>query len=161
MDDELRARLAQQRGESAHREFDTARIDTALETRRSLAAQRQSLTRGTHRTRLEPRNFEGDRRRRVAHLAVAPTHDSRQADRPILRIADEEIVPGEVTGCTVEGDERFGVAGSADPHALADDVGVVRVVRLVELEHDEVRCIDDVVDRAHSRRGESSRVVRR
>ena len=53
---------------------------------------------------------------------------------------------------TVERDHRLAVGRAAHPEtAAAQRVEVVRVVGLVELEHDVVADVDDVVDRTHSR----------
>ncbi len=156
----------QQLGEPGDRPDDSVRVDTALEPGRRLRTKAEP-GRGLHHTeRLEPRDLQGDGGRRVGDLRVEPAHHARDADRSVVGVADQEVVGGERLHASVE--RRHRLSRGCHPDAKtsplrirAERREVVRVIRLVELEHHVVADIHDVVDGTHAGRAEASLHPRR
>ena len=100
--------------------------------------------------------LENDGRRFVGDLAVRAAHHARERDGA-LRVGNDEHAGRESVVVAVERPERFALFGAADDDLAVVQAGVIeRVHRLAVLEHDVVRDIDDVVDRAHAGRAQTA-----
>ena len=158
---QIGTRLAQQLGEPGDSPDDPIRVDTSLEPGRRLGAQAEASGGLHHAERREPGDLEGDRVRVVGDLGVEPAHHAGDADRPVVGVADQEIVGGERLHIAVERRHRLAGGRQPDPKPPPVRVGtergeVVGVVRLVELEHHVVADVDDVADRSHPGRREAA-----
>ncbi len=150
--DERRARL----GAAARRTGRSTRSMPYGSTPRSKRADAslRSPSRGTDWAMPSGSNqaiSSADDGRRVGDLAVEAAHDPADADGDVVAVADQQVLVREARGSapssvTIVSPSRG--APDAEP-AATERLEVVRVVRLVAIEHHEVRHVDDVVDRAH------------
>ncbi len=151
-------RLGQQLDEAGDRRVDAVRVDAPLPSRRGVAAQPGARDAGRDAERFEPGELEGDRRGRVADLAVGAAHDPGEADRTVEGVADQQLRGASACARRRRAWSAASPLRSAEPApgcrcAARACRQVVGVVRLVELEHHVVADVDDVVDRplAHRR----------
>ncbi len=131
------------------------RVDAFLPAVRALGAQPEPLGRVEDAVRLEVRRLEQHRRRRLLHLGLLAAHDRRESDRA-LAVLDHEVARVELAQLAVERADLLAVARA--PHsdlAAGERVGVEGVERTAEREHDVVRHVDDVGDRAHPGGGDA------
>ncbi len=151
--DDVRAGLGEQFDETGDGRRHAVRIDAALEACRCLGAQVRPGHGLPDADEREPSDLERDRGRRVVDLGVETTHDSPDADRNVVGVADEQIGSGEGPLLAVERRESFALTCQPDTEsAPAQRVQVVGVVGLVQLQHHVVADVDHVADRAHARR---------
>ncbi len=80
------------------------RIYTALETCRGLGAQRQALTGEANPVGGKPSRLECDLGGAAADLGVLATHDSGNANRPIVAVTDQQVGRVKGTFHTIKGD---------------------------------------------------------
>ena len=126
------------------------RVDALLPARRRVGAEPQPPRGAQHRQRVEVRRLEQEVRRLVAHLAVLAAHDPGDRDGP-LRVGDHEVGRRELALVAVERADLLPRLRAADDDpALREERAVERVQRRAEREHDVVRDVDDVRDRAHA-----------
>ena len=144
--------VEQQLGREVRRGPGEMRVDALLPAVRALGAQAEALARAEEAVRLEVRRLEQHGRVRVADLGVLPAHDPGERDRP-LRVGDQQVVLAQLTVDAVERAEPFAQRAPAARRFAAVERRVVEgVKRVAEREHHVVRHVDDVRDRAHSRR---------
>ena len=155
MHDEVGARKREQLRESLHGSLRTMRVDATLETQRRLGAQPQPARTSGNRTLLEVGDFDCDFLRVRTNLRCQTTHDPGDADRHVVAVADQQVVADEFALNTVQSDESLPTACHAHDETRGDARCVVGVVRLVQLQVDEVRHVDDIVDRTHPGMGEA------
>ena len=115
-------------------------------------------------SRIEERWVEGpskfahsssDGRRLVGHLAPLRPHEARDGRRPLC-VGDHEHLGIQSARLAVEGRHRLACGRPADDDlAPGDLVEVERVGGLADREHDVVRDVDDVRDRAHAGCGDA------
>ena len=97
---------------------------------------------------VERSGFEHDRRRLLRDLGLEAAHDARKAGR-MLSIGDDELRALREARAVVERVEVLALLREAGRQRMARDlIVVVGVHRLAELDHDEVRHVDDIVDGA-------------
>ena len=123
-------------------------IQTLLEPKARLAAQRVSCRGPADRDRIEDGRLDDDRGRPLPDLARGTAHDAGDGQWP-ARVGDQQGVPGQVAPDVIERLEAL--SGPCQPdadRALCDGCTVEHVDRLAELEHHVVAGIDDVGDRA-------------
>ena len=126
------------------------RVDALLPPVRALGAKGVPLGAAQDADRLEVRRLEQDVRRRAGHFRLLAPHDPGERDRA-LRVRDHEIGGIELARHTVERRQPLLLRGPADDDAAAGErVEVERMQRVAEAEHDVVRHVDDVRDRAHA-----------
>ena len=138
------------------RRRDAVGIDPPFEAVTRLRAQPRPLRRAGDAHGVEVRGLDEHRRGGVGHLGVTAAHDPGEGLRPVVRVADDEILGGEGALDPVERRETLTVGreAHADP-APAEPVEIEGVQRLVALEQHVVRHVDDVRDRPHAREGEA------
>ena len=122
-------------------------IDPALEAIARIARQIQSPRRAANARRQEVSGFEQNIFRRVGDAGFFATHHAANADRALL-VRDDQILRRERVGLAVEREKLFAFAREAHVDFALQFVRIERVRRLPELEHHEIRDVDDVVDRA-------------
>ncbi len=115
-----------------------------------IGAHAEGAGRAAHGNTVEVGGFEKHHRRIADDLAVRAAHDARDADGLVL-VADAEHVRREPALVAVERLDGLALArGAHDDVSALDAAEVKGVHRLAVFEHDVVRDIDDVVDRAHA-----------
>ena len=80
------------------------RVDTTLEARRGFGAQRQALTSEANAVGGKPGGLECDLGGGTADFGVLATHDSSNADGPIIAVTNQQIGGVKGTIHTIEGD---------------------------------------------------------
>ena len=100
---------------------------------------------------MEGRRLKDDRRRLVRHLGIEPAHD---AGKPcgLLAVGNDELISdGDAVGIIQRMELLPCTSAPRRQRMSCDTVVVVRVEGLSQLQHDEVRHVDDIVDRADAR----------
>ena len=123
-------------------------IDTTLKAARSLRVQAAGARRAADARPVERRSFEHDGCRLLRDLCLKAAHDAGKTCR-MLGIGNDELRPLGEARAVVERVEilaRFCETGRQ--RVARDLIVVVGVHRLAELDHDEVRHIDDIVNGA-------------
>ena len=123
-------------------------IDTALEPSGCLGVQAAGARRAADARPIEGRRLEDDRRRLLRDLALEPAHDAGKA-RGMLAVRDDEFLSLGDARAVVERVEVLPRLGATRRERMPRDlIVIIGMHRLPELEHDEVRHIDDVIDGA-------------
>ena len=131
------------------------RVEPLLETQRGLGALLQGRRRAARVVGREAGRLEQDAGRVRCDLRVGAAHHAGQRP-PRGCVGDQQVIRAELVVAAVE--QRDRLAGPRPAHhdaALIEAVVVERVQRLAHLQHDEVRHVDDVVDRALPGRGQA------
>ena len=130
-------------------------VDALLPAVRALGAKRVALGAPEDRAGLEVGGLEEDGGRLLGHLRVEPAHDPGEGDRA-LAVGDDEVGRVELAQVAVEARELLARPRAPDDDPAARErVEVEGVQRVPEREHDVVRHVDDVRDRAHPGSGEA------
>ena len=125
--------------------------EPALEARGGLAAQPQPRRGAADARRVELRGLQQHARRALVDLALEAAHHAGERDRAAV-VGDQQRVVAQLAVLAVERGQALALAREAHDDRAAQAVGVEGVQRVAELEHDVVRDVDDVVDRALPRR---------
>ena len=134
---------------AAHGRLATPAVDPALEPVARLGAQVEVAPRPAGAGRVPHGGLEQDIAALDAHLRVGPAHHPREADDPFA-VGDRHHFRRERALDVVEGHQPLAGPRPPDHQGPAPEPGqVVRVHRLVQLEHDVVGGIHHVVDGAH------------
>ena len=113
-----------------------------------VGAELQTPCRGTDARRIPRRHLERDIGGGARHFRVAATHDSGKA-LCALRIGHDDLTGFQYALLAVERDEFFSLGGLAHNDRRAREfLKIEHVAGVAELEVDEVRDIDHVVDGA-------------
>ncbi len=127
---------------------DSLRIGPALEAVRGVGPQSERPCGAPHLDRIEPGALEEDVPGRAGDLAGLPPHHPRHRHRP-GRVGDHQHLGGQGTLDAVQREQPLaGACPSHDDPLLRQAIEVERVQRLPLLPQDEIRRVDDVVDRA-------------
>ncbi len=130
-------------------------IHAALEAVRRLAVQAVAARRQAHAHRLEVRALDQHVGGVPAHLAVGAAHHAGDRHRA-LGVRDHQVLRVEPPRLAVEGRDRLARRRAAHPDLAARQLAQIEgVERLAELEQHGVGHVDDVVDRAETRRLEA------
>src|SRR5712691_238879 len=142
---------------AAQRVRHAEQVDPPLEAVARLARQLQGAAGAADARRLKVGALEHEIARGLRHLGLATAHHARDDGRP-LGVADRRHLGRERALDPVEGDDLLPSPGAPHDDGRAPQLGQVeRVQRLVELEEDVVRRVDDVVDCTLTDRGQSVR----
>ena len=143
LDDQLRRELRRLVGE--------VRVDAFLPAVRALGPQAEALGSAVDPGRLEVRRLEEHLGRRLADLGLLAAHDPGDRDRP-LGVRDHEVALLQLALDPVERlDHLRGPRTPDDDLSARERLDVEGVERVPQCEHDVVRRVDDVRDRAHAR----------
>ena len=123
------------------------RREPALEARGGLAAQPQPRRGAADARRVELRGLQQHARRALGDLAVKAAHHAGEGDRAAV-VGDQQRVVAQLADLAVERPQPLALACEAHDDRALQAVGVEGVQRVAEFEHDVVRHVDDVVDRA-------------
>ena len=96
---------------------------------------------------VELRGLQQHARRALGDLAVEAAHHAGERDRPAV-VGDQQRVVAQLAILAVERPQPLALACEAHDDRALQAVGVEGVQRVAEFEHDVVRHVDDVVDRA-------------
>lgn len=140
--------LREQQGRAIRRARLTVGVDAALEAVARLAVQPEPARGLAHAPRVEVRALEQHVRGALVNLALGAAHHAGERDRARV-VSDREIARFERAVLAVERAQLLARLGRAHAHRAAHAIEIERVQRLAELEHHEVRHVDDVVDAAH------------
>ena len=124
-------------------------VDALLPAIRPLGAQRVPLGAAQDPDRLEVRRLEQDVRRRGGDLRLLAAHDPGEPDSA-LAVGNHEILRAQCALDAVERPHLLPLARATRHEPTVQQVEVVGVERTAEREHDVVRHVDDVRDRAHA-----------
>ena len=144
--------------EPRRRRGDRLRIGSPFEPGRRLASKVEALGRAGDAHRRPVRDLEEQVGRGVGDLAGEPAHHGGDADGRVAAVGDHAIASlgAEHAFDTVEGGEAFSLGGPADADSPTDEsVEIKRMARDAELQHHQVRRIDQVGDGAHPGEGET------
>ena len=152
IDDALRdrasAHVLQQLAGAVERARRVRNIDTALKAARCLGMEAAGTRRAADARAIERSGLEDDRRRLVRDFRFKAAHDARESGR-MLGIGDDELVALRDARRIVERMEVLACGRTARRQLVARDfIIIIGMHRLAELEHDEIRDIDDIVDGA-------------
>ena len=149
VDDQVGTRERQQFCKSTHGLLCAVGVDASFEAQRGLGAQAQSARTPCDRGGIEMSDLYSDLRRVRANLGRLTSHDAGDPDGHVVAVTDQQIVVDQLALDAVQGDETLSVARRAHDESRRHARCVVGVVRLIQLQVDEVRHVDDVVDRSH------------
>ena len=122
--------LAGELNEPGHGAIDTAVVDAAFETSRSLGAKTEALGREGDGHRSEPRRLQQHRAGLIGDLGGFAAHNAGDADSRPLGVTDKAVVRIEGALDVVESDERLPRLRLANRQPAAGQPGqVVRVRR--------------------------------
>ena len=126
------------------------RVKTLFVARGGVGAHPEGRRRAADGHAVEVGALKEDHRRIADDLAVRAAHHARDAHGLVL-VADAEHIRRELAVVAVEGLNDLALTRGADDDPAAVHAGEVEGVhRLAVLEHDVVRNVHDVVDRAHA-----------
>src|SRR5439155_1139180 len=125
-------------------------VHPALEPLRGLGGEPERARPPPHPPRIEPRALEQEPGARLRDLGVGAAHHAGHRHGPVA-VGDDQDLSGELAALAVQGGELLARPGAAHADCrAAQAIQVESVKRLAELEEDEVRDVDDVVDGALS-----------
>ena len=108
------------------------------------------MTRPANADRVEDGGLDGDLGRGIGDFALRAAHDAGNTDGA-RRVRDDQRVWGQLAIDVVQRLEPLSGVSQADDDRSVVNRGAVEGVRgLAQLEHDVVRGVDDVADRAHA-----------
>ena len=149
-DDLARAEQLDQLAGALERAHRVHHVQSLFETRGRVRAHAQRRGRAAHGGAGEIGALEEDHGRVAHDLAVRAAHHARDGNR-LFGVADAEHILAQRARVAVERCDALARSCAADADLAVLHAGEIKGVhRLAVLEHDVVRDVDNVVDRAHA-----------